>query len=119
MREGALSPAHSRSEFSWSEGHSQAGQGSQAACTSKGSSTHEDGATSHWGWCLERGTEWLWVCRWPSPKALHEGNINFPNLKLQIIPNAGKLKDGNPNAIRFVDHDSNFGLLGDVKHMVW
>lgn len=37
-------------------------------------------------------------------------DMSFSNLKLQIPPNAGKLKVGNPNAIRFLDHDTDFGL---------
>jgi len=36
--------------------------------------------------------------------------MSFPNQKLQIPPNAGKLKVGNLNAIRFLDHGSDFVL---------
>lgn len=46
--------------------------------------------------------------------------MSFPNQKIQIPPNAGKLKVGNPNAIRFLDHESDFGLppgwFGDPTH---
>lgn len=46
----------------------------------------------------------------PAQKAVCEGNVSFPNQKLQILPNSGKLKVENPNAIRLLDRDSDFGL---------
>lgn len=62
------------------------------------------------GLVFEKGQDQLWVCRWHSPKTAYEENISFPTWKLQIPPNDGKPKVGNPNALRVLDHDPDVGL---------
>lgn len=58
----------------------------------------------------------VWTGLWVSPKSTCE-ELSFPNQKLQIPPNAGNPKAGNPNAVRFIDHDSDFVLpLGCEAH---